>query len=917
MYDMKGEALGHFTLIEKIGEGGMGRVYKAKDTRLERLVAIKVLPETRLTDADRRARFLQEARAASALNHPNIITIHEIGEQDNHTFIVMELLDGKPLNDLIPRTGMRLTEVLRIAAQVADALTAAHAVGIVHRDIKPGNIMVNADGRVKVLDFGLAKVAAASASAAALDEAARTMTMDRPRTEEGVVLGSVPYMSPEQAEGKPVDARSDIFSFGAVLYEMVTGQRAFRGESRASTLAAVVEKDPVPPSAVTDSLPQELERLIARCLRKDVNRRSQHMADIKLALEELRDESESGKLVPSISTTPAAASTRGWLWPMVAVTSVVIAVVGLAWVYLGRPFGAPAHGPNLVRVSPDDGHSYESPSISPDGKFVAYLSDRSGSRQLWLQQVAGGEPIQVTHTADPVFRCSFFPDGARLLYGTRSADRKRVSIEIVPTLGGQPQVVTKGSFGELKLSPDGHQIAYFESLPSHPWARLWILSLDTGQTRQLTTWEQTQGVAPFAVVAWTSDSRSLFCVGSKRAEVADEWEWFVLPVDGGASRATGAGQALRAAGLKPTFPMLSWDDRVLFGASKADRDNVWQIRLDPSSWRLRSAPRQLTFGTEEEEPSGVTASGIVALSVAKPSSDLYLLPLSSNSGQPNGFSRRLTHDGRYKQQIGVGGAPGSVYFALEGEGAKFDLYELDLRSGNQRTVTVGVPPGLAPVVSPDGRQIAYRIAESGAFSVRIGAVGAPFASSRYLCKDCGWLHRFSADGRFLFISPEDRVKHDSNQKLTVRLLEIATGRDTLWLEHPTDSITGVGPFGEGSEWVRFEVRPVGAQAASRIYIAPWRESAVPRSEWIEVNVPADGTNYAPYGNFFQYFDGSKLMVLRFDPKKRTFNAPSEVKYVLGTGEIVQPGDMWAIRGPGIVFWRREAISSVWLMRLPD
>src|ERR1035438_3756237 len=204
---MDGGELGHFSLLEKIGEGGMGRVYKARDKRLDRFVAIKLLAEARSTDADRRARFVQEAKAASALNHPNIITIHEIGEQHGQTYIVMELVDAKPLNELIPRKGMRLTEALRIAAQVADALTAAHGAGIVHRDLKPANIMVDAHGRAKVLDFGLAKLTASvTADGVGADEATRTVTVDRPVTEEGVIVGSVPYMSPEQAEGKVVDS---------------------------------------------------------------------------------------------------------------------------------------------------------------------------------------------------------------------------------------------------------------------------------------------------------------------------------------------------------------------------------------------------------------------------------------------------------------------------------------------------------------------------------------------------------------------------------------------------------------------------------------------------------------------------------------------------------------------------------------
>src|ERR1035438_6738121 len=351
---MDGGELGHFSLLEKIGEGGMGRVYKARDKRLDRFVAIKLLAEARSADADRRARFVQEAKAASALNHPHIVTIHEIGEQDGQTYIVMELVDGKPLNELIPRKGMRLTEALRIAAQVADALTAAHAAGIVHRDLKPANIMVDAHGRVKVLDFGLAKLSAA-APAAGADEATRTLTADQPVSEEGVILGTVPYMSPEQVEGKPVDARSDIFSFGAVLYEMITGQHAFRGKSKISTLAAVVEKDPPPASEISSTTPPEVERLIARCLRKDVNRRSQNMADVKLALEELRDESASGRLARPAAAAPGGA--RRWIWPAVAGACVLIAAAAFTWTYLSYR-GTQSKRPDLVRVSPDDGHSY-------------------------------------------------------------------------------------------------------------------------------------------------------------------------------------------------------------------------------------------------------------------------------------------------------------------------------------------------------------------------------------------------------------------------------------------------------------------------------------------------------------------------------------------------------------------------------
>jgi len=294
--------LGHFSLLEKIGEGGMGRVYKARDKRLDRFVAIKLLAEGRSTDAYRHARFVQEAKAASALNHPNIITIHEIGEQDGRTFIVMELVDGKPLNELIPRKGMRLPEALRIAAEVADALTAAHAAGIVHRDLKPANIMVDAHGRAKVLDFGLAKL---SVPALGADEATRTLAVDQPLSEEGVVFGSAPYMSPEQAEAKPVDARSDIFSFGLVLYEMLSGRRAFAGDSAIAIMAAIVRDEPQLLKATPAS-----QSIVARCLRKSPADRFQSMTQVEDALLAAASGAPSAPQQPSIAVLPFANMSR-------------------------------------------------------------------------------------------------------------------------------------------------------------------------------------------------------------------------------------------------------------------------------------------------------------------------------------------------------------------------------------------------------------------------------------------------------------------------------------------------------------------------------------------------------------------------------------------------------------------------------
>ena len=287
-----GERLGPYQILGGLGAGGMGEVHRARDTRLGREVAVKILPAERLADVARRAHFEREARSASALSHPNIVTVHEIESAEGVDFIVMELVPGKTLDALIPRQGMRMGEALRIAIPLADALAAAHAAGIVHRDLKPANVMDTPEGVVKVLDFGLAKLVhdePAGADGRTDTEGSESAPLSRP----GLVAGTAGFMSPEQASGGSVDARSDVFSFGAVLYEMVTGRRAFSGASSAESMAAVLRDQPKPPSEIVTDLPRDLERIILRCLRKEPERRFHNMTDVKVELQEVKEESDS------------------------------------------------------------------------------------------------------------------------------------------------------------------------------------------------------------------------------------------------------------------------------------------------------------------------------------------------------------------------------------------------------------------------------------------------------------------------------------------------------------------------------------------------------------------------------------------------------------------------------------------------
>jgi serine/threonine protein kinase/Tol biopolymer transport system component len=443
-----GRKLGHYQILGVLGAGGMGEVYKARDTQLGRYVAIKVLPSHLVSDPERKKRFVHEAKAASALNHPNIVTIHEIASDNGMNFLVMEHVVGKTLDELIPRRGMRLKEALTVAIQIAEALAAAHAVGIIHRDLKPTNIMVAENGQVKVLDFGVAKLVDRKGSSEA-DETCSTGT--NPKTEEGVILGTVSYMSPEQAEGKKIDARSDIFSFGCVLYEMVTGRKAFQRDSKMSTLAAILREEPRLASQIAKDLPLELERIITRCLKKDPRRRFQHVGDVQVELVELKEEVDSGALA---SAPPRRLEHRSWRWALAGVLAIGLVVGAALWWRSTPPSSQP-----LIRLSvelPDFTVTATGPSavLSPDGTRVAYTGRGvDGKSRLYTRRLDQGQaaPLAGTENCEGPF---FSPNGQWIGFFANEGPAGNYKLKRISVEGGAAIVLADavdslgGSWGE-------------------------------------------------------------------------------------------------------------------------------------------------------------------------------------------------------------------------------------------------------------------------------------------------------------------------------------------------------------------------------------------------------------------------------------------------------------------------------------
>jgi Tol biopolymer transport system component/predicted Ser/Thr protein kinase len=579
-----GSKISHFEILDKLGEGGMGVVWKARDLRLDRLAALKFLPPDKLANPERKRRFVQEAKAASALNHPNIVTIYEIDSADGQDFIAMELVSGETLEHLIPRKGLRTAETLKYAVQIADALAKAHAAGIVHRDLKPSNIMVTADGAVKVLDFGLAKLTEPEESS----EDGSTQTI-RVETEEGTIVGTFSYMSPEQAEGRKVDPRSDIFAFGAVLYEMVTGHRAFRAESKASTLAAILHLEPKPPGEVSQDAPPDLERLIARCLRKDRDRRFQSAADLKAALLDLKEASESGALAAPrpVSARPA---TRRWLW---ATATAMGLAAGVIWLTLSRRTARDE--PLTVTPFITEPGIKTGATISPDGAMVAYSATdpATGNADIWVRQIGSDSSLRLTTNPSPDFAPAWSPDGRRIAF-LRSAQTHVAEIILAPPLGGPERTVGSTScYTDLivYMANPGVPPPYLAWTPDSRWlvttdrtsqdgaCGLVLLSVETGEKRSLTSPRLTPPYSDGGP-AFSPDGRSL---AFSRLFGYGKSEIFVLPLSA-AWAAQGDPRQLTTHNRLSMSPAWTPDGKeIVFSSSLSGAQGLFRIAVSASA----------------------------------------------------------------------------------------------------------------------------------------------------------------------------------------------------------------------------------------------------------------------------------------------------------------------------------------------
>jgi serine/threonine protein kinase len=511
----------------------MGVVYKAEDTKLHRFVALKFLPPDVARDPQTLARFEREAQAASALNHPNICTVYEIGEDRGERFIAMEFLDGHMLKHTIDGRPLPLEQLLDLALEMADALDAAHTEGITHRDIKPANIFVTARGHAKILDFGLAKLSPASRIAEGVGVSAMaSQTLDDMLTSPGTTLGTVAYMSPEQARGEDLDARTDLFSFGAVLYEMATGQQAFSGATTAVIHDAILNRATVPASKLNSKIPFELERIIDKALEKDRKLRYQTASDLRADLRRLKRDTSSGKvpLASSGTQSVAAPKSRKTLYAAIAGMAILALAAG-AYFWPARSHSFNLQNVKFTQVTTSGNAG--AAALSPDHRYIVYVLADGADESLWVQQLATGSHVQILPPDQVHFvALSFTPDGNYVMFvrSDKSTANYRYLYQM-PALGGSPQRLIRDVDSAPTFSPDGKELAFVRGILDPPSNQILIAKTDGTGERILT---DRKGFAPGSpTVSWSPDGKNLAIVSPESRENQTRWILEVISVANG------------------------------------------------------------------------------------------------------------------------------------------------------------------------------------------------------------------------------------------------------------------------------------------------------------------------------------------------------------------------------------------------
>ena len=728
-----GQTVLHYRILEKIGAGGMGEVYRAQDSRLARDVAIKILPPDFAIDQNRRARFEREALSLAQVSHPNILAILDIGRHGDMPFIVTEYLQGETLRKRLQSGPLPQRKALEIASQIAKGLGAAHEKGVVHRDIKPENIFIGSDGHVKILDFGLARVADTAS-----EHSDATVTL---QTGSGIILGTAAYLSPEQARGLAADSRSDIFSLGAALYEMLSGCRPFSGDTYADLISAILSQDPAPLPAELKVSPA-LDRIVRRCLEKSPGERFQSARDLAFQLDSLASsvESGSGAALPQVLPEKSRPFWRKPFFPWAASATLILASTAFAWWVRGRQLQAIRHPPVLFERLTDFSGMEESPALSPDGKSVAFVGDSTGSRQIWIRLLAGGVPFQLTHDAGDHLSPRWSPDSASLFYYTPPVEGSHEAIVWeISALGGTSRRLT-ASLSEVDPSHDGKSLAFFRLQAGQ--IELVRTDRDAGHAQVLA---QFPSKTACRQPRWSPDDSSIAFMLAN-----DRWsdDLYYVSASGGTPR-----RVTFDASLFSGFSWLPQGTGFVFSGARGSTLlylptlHLWQVSL------AGGEPQQLTFGDESDDSPDIDSRGRVVSSRMRINFDIWRFPVEFSPAKNVERAVRVSHQTAQVQTPSLS-PDGRQIVYLSDTGGHGNLWVLDLASGQSRQITFEKDPKLitgVPLWSPDGSQIAYarQVFGEGTTTVAYWMVHPDGSDNRLFLPKASWL-TWSPDRRWIY-----------------------------------------------------------------------------------------------------------------------------------------------------------------------
>ncbi len=847
---LSGTKLGRYEIREKIGEGGMGEVYLAHDEQLDRSVALKVLLPEFCCDLERVQRFKLEARAASALNHPGIITIHEIGEEDDKLFIATEFVDGITVREKMENRELTVSDAVKIAEQIADALAVAHEAHIVHRDIKPENIMIRRDGYAKILDFGLAKPTLHHITGA------EDATVQMVRTQPGMVMGSVRYMSPEQARGKETDERTDVWSLGVVLYEMLTGKNPFEGETVSDSLAALIHVEPPP----IEDIPEELQRILRKSLKKNAAQRYQSIKDFSLDLRDFRQQfehnsAENTAIHLSHSTTNSKHNTSenktlihrtisaenstgrkqnwvqtqenkvakqiGWRILPILIVAFAVTVAAGAWFYLPNLLGniTPVFQSIQVSSKTNNGKSH-SAAVSPDGKFVAFVDMQSGQSRLVVRQLTNDTTIEIVPVSSKGFiQPTFSPDGEFVYYV--QVENGVGTLNRVSTLGGQSKKIIYDIDSRITFSPDGKQLAFIRHNPTDGGDTVFVADNEGGNLQQFSN-TKTVGYDRFNSAVWSQTGEKLLIAGYKNiSQPSPEIKIITIDInqENKEAREPEELSTLNREGwvAAHNFEFLGNNQGIIFIGKRNTEDNmqIWHSSVPDG------ALKQVTTDTSDYASLSVSADGktIVTTKIDRISGLTAFNPETKENQQVLSESRTfLGHLGISQMRDGR-----ILYSRIIGK--DINIYSVNEDGSGEKTLTADSHFNFNPIPTADGKYIVFTSNRNNSYGIwRMDADGNNPVQLTTAPNGRDGQPSVSADGKTVFFSREA----SGGGKGILMMVSIEGGEATPLLPESKTSnlMPQISPDGNSLAYLSIEYDSKTSDFNMSVRIVPVKNGAV-------------------------------------------------------------------------------------------